>query len=149
METVGSGTQGDVSEMGAGLDQQRQVGRIELLLSWLLRGGVTVSMVVIAVGAVIMFVHHPSYLRLSSDLQLLTSTQAIFPHTLPAIATGLMATRGRAVVTLGLILLIATPILRVAVSAVIFAVQRDRAFFAITGVVLALLLVSFIMGKAI
>ena len=55
---------------------------------------------------------------------------------------------GQAVIVLGLILLIATPVVRVAVSTAAFAQQRDRAYVAITLVVLALLGVSFVLGKA-
>jgi uncharacterized membrane protein len=47
----------------------------------------------------------------------------------------------------GLLLLIATPVLRVAVSILAFVYQRDRAFVAITSIVLALLLTSFVLGR--
>ena len=48
---------------------------------------------------------------------------------------------------LGLLLLIATPILRVAVSLLGFALQRDRAYTMISAVVLLVLLISFLLGK--
>jgi uncharacterized membrane protein len=48
----------------------------------------------------------------------------------------------------GLLLLIATPVLRVAVSVLAFVYQRDRTFVIITSVVLTLLLASFVLGKA-
>jgi len=44
-------------------------------------------------------------------------------------------------------MLILTPILRVAVSIVAFAVERDRVFIAVTSAVLAVLLISFMLGK--
>ena len=48
----------------------------------------------------------------------------------------------RAIVQLGLVLLIATPVARVAFTLVAFARQRDRAYVMITTIVLALLLYS-------
>jgi uncharacterized membrane protein len=49
-------------------------------------------------------------------------------------------------IQLGIILLIATPVLRVAVSLVGFALERDRVYVAITGLVLAILLYSLFSG---
>jgi len=56
------------------------------------------------------------------------------------------AQRGQAIVTLGLLLLIATPIARVAFSVAAFIVERDRVYVVITIVVLALLLLSLLFG---
>jgi uncharacterized membrane protein len=47
---------------------------------------------------------------------------------------------------LGLLLLIATPVLRVAVSAIGFALEHDKRFVVITLVVLAVLVGSFAVG---
>ena len=55
---------------------------------------------------------------------------------------------GQAVVTLGLWVLIATPILRVAVSTLVFWHEKDRAFTLITLTVLGLLLISLGLGRA-
>ena len=49
---------------------------------------------------------------------------------------------------LGLLLLIATPVARVAFSIVAFALEGDRLYVAITAVVLALLVLSFAVGAA-
>jgi uncharacterized membrane protein len=48
---------------------------------------------------------------------------------------------------LGLLLLIATPVMRVAVSVLIFVHQRDWTFVVITSVVLVLLVLSFVLGR--
>jgi uncharacterized membrane protein len=121
-------------------------GQIEVLISRLLRAGVVISLATLAAGLLLMFIHHPGYLRSAVDLQRLTSPGAAFPRTLREVADGLLAMRGQAVVVVGLLLLIATPIMRVAVSIAGFVLQRDRAFVVITSVVLALLLVSFLLG---
>jgi uncharacterized membrane protein len=121
--------------------------RIELLISRLLLGGVATSMAMVLLGVVLMFVHHPDYLKTAADLQRLTTPGAAFPYTLADVARGVLAGRGQAVVALGLILLIATPILRVAVCIVGFALQRDRAYTMICAVVLLVLLISFLLGR--
>ena len=55
---------------------------------------------------------------------------------------GVLALDPRAVIQLGLLLLIATPIARVAFSLVAFVRQRDRTYVLITAIVLAVLLYS-------
>lgn len=54
--------------------------------------------------------------------------------------------RGRGIIQLGVLLLLATPVARVAFSIVAFTLQRDRLYVAITCVVLAVLLYSMIGG---
>ena len=55
---------------------------------------------------------------------------------------GVGAGRSAALIQLGLLLLIATPIARVALAAVAFATQRDRTYVIITLIVLAVLAAS-------
>lgn len=126
----------------------RPATKLELLISTLLRTGVISSMGMVALGTILSFVHHPDYFSSKPALQRLTQVDADFPHTLHAVGVGLLALRGQAFVVIGLILLIATPVLRVAVSAIAFAHQRDRKFTVITLIVLAMLLLSFFLGKA-
>ena len=47
---------------------------------------------------------------------------------------------------MGLLMLIATPVMRVAVSIFAFIVHRDKVFTAITTLVLLLLFLSFVLG---
>ena len=49
---------------------------------------------------------------------------------------------GRAIIQLGLLLLIATPVARVLFSAIAFAIERDYMYVVITLIVLAILLYS-------
>ena len=123
------------------------IGSVEILISWLLRVGVVTSLSFVLIGLLLMFIHHPSYLVSVMDLQRLTSPGAAFPHTLRDVVNGLLAGRGQAVVAVGLLMLIVTPIMRVAVSIFAFALQRDRAFVLITSGVLTILIISFVLGK--
>jgi uncharacterized membrane protein len=124
-----------------------KVRKVELAISALLRIGVLTSLVVVLVGTVVTFVHHPHYLTSHHDLGPLTKPGAVFPHSMGALIQGLEHGQGRAIVMAGLLLLIATPVLRVAVSVLAFVYQRDRTFVVITSVVLALLLTSFMLGR--
>jgi uncharacterized membrane protein len=121
--------------------------RVELLISRLLLGGIVTSMATVLLGLLLVFTHHPDFLRSAADLQRLTAPGAALPNSLADVARGVVAGRGQAVVALGLLLLIATPILRVVVSMIGFALQRDRTYTVISAVVLAVLLISFLLGK--
>jgi uncharacterized membrane protein len=68
--------------------------------------------------------------------------------TLPGFLQAAAQLRGEALIAPGLLLLIATPVLRVAVSVVAFYLEKDRIYVAITSVVLFLVLLSFALGKA-
>jgi uncharacterized membrane protein len=52
--------------------------------------------------------------------------------------------RGRGLIQLGLLFLIATPIARVCLSVVGFSIERDRLYIVCTLIVLAILLYSFV-----
>jgi len=59
-----------------------------------------------------------------------------------------MAARSEAIVQLGLLLLIATPVARVALTLAAFVLQRDRTYVVVTTLVLALLLYGLVFGNA-
>jgi uncharacterized membrane protein len=125
-----------------------QMRQAELLISTVLRGGVLTSLAVILAGTLVTFLHHPEYVSSPQELARLTEAGASFPHTLRDVVAGVAALRGQAIVVLGLLILIATPVLRVAVSILVFLEQRDRTYVAITVTVLTLLILSFFLGGA-
>jgi uncharacterized membrane protein len=122
---------------------------VDTAISNLLRTGVIVSMVVVIAGLAITFIHHPQYVRSKSALGQLTDAGAVYPHRLRDVFAQIGAGRGQAIVMLGLLMLIATPVARVAFSIFAFAVERDRLYVTITTIVLVLLLVSFVIGAAV
>jgi len=128
--------------------QSKAVGRVEIVISTMLRAGVITSVAIIYIGMAVSFVRHPSYANDPQRLTQLTSQDAPFPHSLRDVFSGVMSFRGQAIMALGLLILIATPVLRVAISIVGFVVQKDRVFVAITCTVLALLMLSFLLGHA-
>jgi uncharacterized membrane protein len=128
-------------------ERDERVRRVELVISNLLRFGVVASLALILMGTVVSFVRHPAYVTSPSELRHLTRPGAAFPHTQHEIVTGVLSGSGQAIVTVGLLLLIATPVVRVAVSVMAFVYQRDRVFTLITLTVLGLLILSFVLGK--
>ena len=108
-------------------------------IGWVLQGGVIISALVIVIGLVLL----PTQPGGLSPERLLR-----FPQTLSQVWASLLALRPQGIIALGLLLLIATPVLRVAVSVVTFALEKDRKYVVITLIVLAILLFSiFYLGS--
>jgi uncharacterized membrane protein len=126
----------------------RKVLQTEIFISTLLRVGVRSSLLVVCLGTILTFTHHPNYVGSKRTMSGLTAPGAAFPRTAREVGEGIVHLRGQAIVVLGLLLLVATPVLRVAISVLAFFHQRDWVFVAITSFVLALLLLSFFLGKA-
>ena len=118
----------------------------ELLISNLLRVGVATSLALVVLGTVVMFTKHPDWVSSQEELRKLTQEPSV-PHNLRDVLTGLGEVHGRALTMVGLLLLMALPVARVGLSLVLFAQRKDRAYVAITAIVLTLLLVSFGLGR--
>lgn len=109
----------------------------ELIISYVLRGGVVISAAIILLG-VLWF-----YLQMA-----ITGHPTMgYPHSFSGIVRRLAHGEPLALVALGLVILLATPILRVAVSILTFALERDWLYTAITLLVLIILLVSLVLGR--
>ena len=78
----------------------------------------------------------------------LIDANANYTASVRSVIEGVREGRGQSIVMLGLLVLIATPVVRVAASVVLFAAEHDRVYVAITSVVLTLLLLSFVIGTA-
>ncbi len=128
--------------------QLERVRRTELLISNLLRGGVLLSVALVLLGGAIAVARNPGTLGSRTEFDILVRGQIPFPTTPGSVLRGVAALDGGAFVVLGLLVLIATPIVRVGVSVVAFMQLGDRTFAAITSVVLTLLLVALLLGRA-
>lgn len=114
------------------------VRQAELIISYVLRGGVLISAAIIITGAALYyFGPHPA------------SGAAPYPHTLGEVVPALISGSPQAVIVLGLLILLATPVARVAVSIGAFALERDWMYVVITSLVLALLLASILVLGAV
>src|SRR5215471_17057549 len=106
------------------------------IIGWILQGGVILSASIILIG-LLMLLLNPAGFSVSELLS--------FPHSFDQIWAGLLALHPQAIIALGLMLLIATPVLRVAVSIIAFALERDSRFVVITAIVLVILLLSNVL----
>jgi uncharacterized membrane protein len=118
------------------------------MISGLLRSGVLLSVALVLFGTLLTLVHHPDYLTNSTRLDELRQGTAGYPATVGEVFQGVLAFEGRSFVMLGLLVLIATPVARVAVSTLAFLQLGDRFFAFITTCVLSLLVVALVLGKA-
>ena len=118
--------------------------RVEQLMGNLLRTGVVTAALVVLLGAVLFLARHawekPEYHAFHGEPADLRSPTGIVQDALAGSSRGL--------IQLGLLLLIATPVLRVAFSVFAFAVQRDGTYVVLTLVVLAVLLYSLFGATA-
>jgi len=115
---------------------------VEEWIGNLLRAGVTLSAAVVLFGACVYLVRHghemPHYRAFVGTPEDLRSV--------PGVWKNVLAFKGRGLIQLGLLLLIATPVARVAFSVVAFAIQRDRLYVVLTLLVLAILTYSLAGG---
>lgn len=116
--------------------------RVERTIGNLLRFGVLLSGATVLGGLVIYLLrysaqtpHYRVFRGEPADLR-----------TVGAIVRGASALEGRALIQFGLLLLMATPVARVAFSVIAFALQHDRTYVAVTLVVLSALIYSLAGG---
>jgi uncharacterized membrane protein len=114
--------------------------RIEIIIGSLLRAGVLLAATVVLIGGVLYLVRHGhetiSYSTFHGEPEALKSIAGVMQ--------GVAANQARAIIQLGLLLLIATPIARVLFSAVAFALEHDYLYVIITLIVLGILLYSLL-----
>src|SRR6185437_8477233 len=105
---------------------------VEQIIGRLLQLGVLVAALVVLVGAALLLGRHGGAV----------ASYAVF-HTEPAALRSIAG-----IVQVGLLLLILTPIVRVAFTLVAFVLQRDGTYIVVTAIVLALLLFGLVFGGA-
>ena len=130
-----------------GLRGARDLRAIDRSLAVVLRWGVIVSAVIIVLGIAL-------FIGRSGIRVILLAPPGIPPgtHTNPtslqAVLQNLNPRHPSAITDLGLLVLIATPATAVAIATAAFGIDRDWTYFIIGVFVFALLIVSFVLGKA-
>jgi uncharacterized membrane protein len=111
---------------------------IERLLARLLQGGVALATLLVVAGGAVFLLHSggdtPRYSRFAGEPAGLSSVSGIIRLALRG--------DGRGLIQLGLLALVATPVLRVAGSLVAFVMLKDRTYVVLTSIVLLLLATS-------
>jgi uncharacterized membrane protein len=118
--------------------------RMDEIMGRLLRTGVILAAAFVVAGGVVFLARHPepvtNYHVFQGEPEELRKVPGIFHYAL--------AFHGRGLIQLGLLILIATPIARVAFSVVAFLYQRDWTYVVVTLIVLGLLVYSLLGGHA-
>jgi uncharacterized membrane protein len=131
------------------IDSHSRTGRwsdehVELFIGNLLRWGVIFAAAITALGGAMYLVLHGSLIPNYSEFH-------GQPDTLKSVAqvvSGALHMQPEPMIQLGLLLLIATPIARVALSLVAFVKQHDYVYIVVTSIVLAVLLYSLVGAGA-
>jgi uncharacterized membrane protein len=115
---------------------------IDQIIGNLLRVGVIVSSLIVMVGGGLYLARHgnelPNYHIFRGEP---TQLRSVF-----GIIRVAFSYSGRGIIQFGLLLLIATPVMRVAVTVISFIIQRDKVYIGVTLIVLAVLVFSLAGG---
>jgi uncharacterized membrane protein len=114
--------------------------RMEIAIGHMLRVGVTTAAIIVLAGAILYLAHAagpaPNYRVFHGEVS--------SPLNLAPVFDGIRNWKSDSIIQLGILVLIATPIVRVLFCVVGFAAQKDSLYVAVSGTVLAVLLYSFI-----
>ncbi len=117
---------------------------IDEIMGKLLRTGVILSAIFVLAGGALYLMRHGTPV---TDYHVFQGEPAEL-RTITGIFHEALALRGRGLIQLGLLLLIATPIARVAFSLLAFLYERDWTYVLVTLIVLGLLFYSLFGGNA-
>jgi uncharacterized membrane protein len=118
--------------------------KVEDIIGNLLRAGVILSALVVFVGAIVYLARHGQDL---ADYRIFRGEPPDLRH-ISGIVQDAFALQGRGIIQLGQLLLIATPVARVAFSIFGFALEGDRMYASFTTIVLMILLYS-LLGSSV
>ena len=128
------------------MEQQKNAADtdIQQIIGWILRLGVFISMLVVFIGGCFYIYRHSTEPVHYSQFVGVPE----FVHTPGGIWHGILTLRGRAIIQAGIILLIATPIVRILFSAIGFVLEKDWLYTGISLLVLAIIVTSALTGNA-
>ena len=118
---------------------------IEQLVGRLLRVGVVTASSIVFIGGILYLINMgadpmPSYAQFRGESAGFTTFHGIF--------SGLLSGHAKAIVQFGVLVLIATPIMRIVFSLIGFTLEKDRLYIVITLIVLCVMLISTLGGFA-
>ena len=112
--------------------------KMEITISQMLRAGVSLAAIVVFVGG---FLYMLQAHGVTPDYRHFHGITGPADRIPPLLAGG--HPDSRSIIRMGILLLIATPIMRVAYCVYGFAAQKDKIYIAVSSIVLAVLLYSF------
>lgn len=122
----------------------RQSADMNLVISNLLKYGVVISAILVAFGVLVLFLKTPQSFP-TTVAQLVASNYGKPTLNLSQLLGEVASANPIFVIQLGLIVLLATPVARVAASVIMFAAEKDRLYVVITLFVLVVLLIGLLI----
>ena len=120
---------------------------MNLVVSKVLRYGVIVSAVVVIFGLLLVVLGARSANFPDSLSHLIQLNYGKPTLDMSTLISGVVHLKGDYIIQLGLLILLATPLVRVGASVLLFAAERDTLYVAVTLVVLTVLIISiFVVG---
>jgi uncharacterized membrane protein len=120
--------------------RRRQYAANAKLIGWVLRGGVSIASLLVAIGLILFFLGHGGP---DTRDQALGKGVKLHPLSASGLYHDILDGDGPAIIELGLIVLLLTPTSRVALTLVLFLNQRDRVYILLSTIVLIVLLLGF------
>lgn len=119
------------------VDLNRSVGN-------LLRLGVVLSVITSLAGFVKLFSEGFKMPKKYSSLEMGTSSEKVWGHFWDSLCKG----EGMAIIQLGILLLIFTPLMRIVFALIGYLKEKDYVYVVISSIVLAIMAISFLTGYA-
>ena len=115
-----------------------------MLLGHVLRAGTVISVTIVFFGGIIYLHRHGHFL---ADYRAFRGIPAFVRPS--GLFNAVMQLRGQAIIQTGIIMLIATPVLRVIFSAIGFALEKDYLYVGISLLVLLIIFASALSGHVV
>lgn len=116
---------------------------MQAIIGWILRGGVILSMAVVVIGGILYLFRHgysmPDYRTFNRIPDFISDPKGVID--------GVLAFKGQAIIQLGIVLLIATPVMRVVFACIGFLLEKDYLYTLISVIVLLIIIASMISGR--
>ncbi|HRN48879.1 MAG TPA: DUF1634 domain-containing protein [Niabella sp.] len=116
---------------------------LSLIISKILRWGVTTAIIMTLFGGVIFLIHHAN--EKVSFTHFVENDESI-KNILKDTWQGLFVFRARSYIMMGILLLFATPLVRVIFSLIGFIIEKDKMYVLITLIVLVIIFISLSGG---
>jgi uncharacterized membrane protein len=117
---------------------------MQLLLGQVLRAGTVISISIVLIGGFFYIYRHG---HATPDYRVFKGIPDCVQHP-SGIYYGIVNLKGQAIIQFGIVLLIATPIVRVIFSAIGFVLEKDYMYLGISLLVLFIIFMSMLSGHA-
>jgi len=114
--------------------------KMEWVISLLLRVGVISASALVLAGGILYLYQHGNVFPQYQTFQ----GEPLYLRALGGILSSATSLDSRGIIQLGLLMLVLTPVVRVAFSVAAFAMQRDRLYVGVTLIVLSMLLYNLL-----